>query len=62
MRLTVKIDMDNAAFESDLELGRILRELADRSDRDGLDPAGETLRDVNGNRVGSATMAIVIVD
>lgn len=51
----LSLEMDNAAFDDDaaLELARILRELADRIEQDGLD-SGEPirLRDVNGNTVG----------
>ena len=52
------LEMNNAAFVDSgeaNELARILRELADRIEQDGLD-SGEPirLRDVNGNTVGSA--------
>ncbi len=52
------LEMNNAAFVDAgeaIELARILRELADRIEQDGLD-SGEPirLRDVNGNTVGSA--------
>lgn len=51
--LTVKIKTDNAAFEPNIpaECARILRELADRLDRD-YEQDG-TLRDSNGNTVGT---------
>jgi hypothetical protein len=56
MTATIKINMDNAAFEGDpgAELGRILDELANRLFGPDLEPAAEEyiLRDVNGNRVG----------
>lgn len=61
MLFKVEIETDNAAFEDSGELSRILHELADRVEvqvvdghvaynRDGDWP----VRDVNGNRVGSA--------
>ena len=54
MDLTVKINMDNAAFEDTCELSRILVQLS--SDLAGRTFEGEhasTLRDVNGNTVGT---------
>jgi hypothetical protein len=53
----LKIATDNAAFGEDeseaaRECARILRELADRLDSD-LWNRTETVRDINGNRVGS---------
>jgi len=51
----LKIHCDNAAFEDwQSEVSRILRDLADRLDRDaGRDDApGGYLLDINGNRVG----------
>lgn len=58
MRLTIKLDMDNDAFDSDMtEAGRILRDVADKLEG-GLSPdpydTNITLRDVNGNTVGTA--------
>lgn len=52
MELVIRIATDNAAFEDDsYELGRVIREAADRID------SGESLpfklRDVNGNTVGT---------
>jgi hypothetical protein len=54
--LTVRIEVDNAAFDEDphLEVARILRELAIRYEREGRE-RNVTLYDVNGNRVGLAT-------
>lgn len=55
MKLTISIDCDNAAFEDsgpENELARILRDLAARLERDGMNPV--TLRDINGNTVGAA--------
>lgn len=54
MNITIKIDANNAAFDDDggSEVARILRELADRYDRDGLF-VSIPLRDKNGNPVGS---------
>jgi hypothetical protein len=59
MRLTVKIHTDNAAFDGALEAetARILRDAAERIEQGDLPArAGEVvaLRDINGNRVGSA--------
>lgn len=56
----LKIETDNAAFGEDegdaaREVARILRELADRMDSD-LWNRTETVRDINGNRVGSFTL------
>jgi hypothetical protein len=60
MRLTVKLDMDNAAFDTDMtEAGRILRELADTLETGiSSDPYDTNLklRDVNGNICGSAVI------
>jgi hypothetical protein len=53
----IVIKCDNAAFDEvpGIEVARILRELADLVDHDDLPgPIGIPLRDVNGNRVGSA--------
>jgi hypothetical protein len=61
MRLKIEIEMDGAAFEPDngTEAARILRELAD--DMEGgivatASGSSATLRDINGNRVGEATV------
>lgn len=53
---TITIETGNAAFEDSptTELARILRDLADRLERDGIPP--EHLRDINGNRVGHVTV------
>lgn len=59
MRLEIKIDCDNAAFEvREAELARILRKLADDIES-GDDLACVTLFDVNGNRVGNAQLFMV---
>lgn len=51
MRASIKIDMDNAAFEEPgYELARILRELAQKCE-DGWKSG--PLHDINGNRVGT---------
>lgn len=70
MKLTIDIEMDNAAFEHEDEAGnpvegyangtevaRILKELAEKVDDMPL-AAGTKLviRDINGNSVGSATV------
>lgn len=46
------VELDNAAFEDNGELPRILRETADKIDR--LREYPLSLRDVNGNTVGKA--------
>jgi hypothetical protein len=54
MEVTIKISLDNAAFEDPSELSRILNKLADRIGN-AVDQTEETeisLFDVNGNRVG----------
>jgi len=55
VKVKIEINCDNAAFESpELEVGRILRELADRVEVNGLDEV--PLRDYNGNRVGQLSV------
>lgn len=56
--LTVEIATDNAAFDPEpgYELARILRDLADNLEQ-GSAPDTFVLRDVNGNKVGTATLA-----
>ena len=59
-QITITIDTGNAAFEDGAggsEVARILRTLADRYENDGLWDQTHTLRDINGNRVGKATIA-----
>ncbi len=54
MKATIQINMTNAAFEDTREVSRILRVLADNVDgRDLLPGETITLRDVNGNPVGT---------
>jgi len=57
MRYTITIDTDNAAFEfkgqCGTEIARILQLLACHCQSSG-EPAIGSLRDVNGNTVGSA--------
>lgn len=57
MRYTITIDTDNAAFQGAgqcrAEIARILRNLASRCNIDGELVIG-SLRDLNGNIVGSA--------
>jgi len=54
MKLTVNIRMDNAAFEDAGELSRILRDLAKTLDGRTFDSeCGSTVRDINGNTVGT---------
>ena len=58
MRYTIKIDLDNAAFEPSKghEVARILRELANDVEQFAFTKASGgvrfPVRDVNGNRVG----------
>jgi len=49
---TLNIDIENAAFDPDAapELARLLREIADRVENGSI---GGTIRDFNGNNVGS---------
>jgi len=60
MKLKLEIVADNATFDEapGFELGRILREAADKVEewRDGVEPVGFALRDVNGNTVGQLTV------
>jgi hypothetical protein len=60
MTATIRIEMDNAAFEGNLnpEVARILRELADRihgwaGGRDLASGDRFSLHDFNGNKVGT---------
>jgi hypothetical protein len=63
-KFAVNIDLGNAAFEGDSlgpELARVLRNLADRLERDSAATiaskcayGGYALRDSNGNTVGGA--------
>lgn len=54
----VTIDTDNAAFQDDYnEVGRILRDVADRIEEGSADLRdGIALRDLNGNTVGRAQL------
>jgi hypothetical protein len=60
MEFSMNIECDNAAFgdsgvEQAAEIARILRDLAARLEASGAGPfSGWILRDVNGNRVGTA--------
>ena len=57
--LTLRIKTDNEAFQGDAgtEIARILRRLAgDLDGRDILPGETFTLRDINGNRVGAASV------
>lgn len=60
MKMTVKVKMSNSAFGDDdfeaaQELARILREAADKLERNGLEHV--ILRDVNGNKVGEVSFS-----
>ena len=51
--ITITMKTYNAAFEDyAAEVARILRDLADRYERDQTHLDGATLRDLNGNTVG----------
>lgn len=57
MMFKLSIECDNAAFDDNIpaEIARILRELADKMEfRDNVPPW--PLHDINGNRVGNATL------
>lgn len=59
MKLKIEIEMNNAAFEPrhGAEAARVMREVAEILDADSeLSEVGDsfTLRDFNGNRVGTA--------
>ena len=53
MNITIKINTSNATFEADQfgEVGRILRELADKIEDGEIYP--KSLRDINGNTCGT---------
>jgi len=54
MTIKIEVRMDNAAFDDLGELARILRGLADHVDgRVWNDEHGSTLKDANGNTVGT---------
>ena len=55
MKLKLEINLDNAAFEEspDLEAANILSDLARRIREHGTASLSPTLRDTNGNTVGS---------
>lgn len=52
-KITITIETGNAAFDDApaTEVGRILRDLADRFEFNGVVP--QHLRDINGNTVGT---------
>ena len=52
-RIIITIETGNAAFGDApaTEIGRILRDLAQRCERDGVPP--ESVRDINGNPCGT---------
>ena len=56
MKLTIKINMDNEAFEDNAsEVDRILKKYIIGQLADDYDPAfDKTLLDINGNAVGTA--------
>jgi len=57
MKYSISIECSNAAFIDqgpEQELSRILRDLADRLDSEGI--TDRALFDLNGNRVGAVTV------
>jgi len=61
MKLSIKIKMDNAAFDGEnwsFEAERILKEFTDEISFSGLRSPGDTqsLLDINGNVVGEAKL------
>lgn len=59
MKLTIEIEMDNAAFEENpiAEAGRIIRQLLSKMEYQHLDPKDSLpLFDRAGNRVGEAKL------
>jgi hypothetical protein len=56
IKLTIAIDLDNSAFENDRigELQRLFENLCERLPEEGATSAEISLRDSNGNWVGSA--------
>ena len=59
MDITITINTDNAAFESDpeSEVGRILRKAAKHIEDNGLRRSdGMPTMDINGNKVGKITV------
>ncbi len=61
MKLTIRIEMGNAAFEDAGELGRILQEVADRLSSPFLigrrTEVARPIKDINGNTVGEWTVS-----
>jgi len=56
MKFKLNFNMDNAAFgDPDLEIARILHEIADKVER-GIQ--GGPVRDINGNNVGAWTIIV----
>jgi len=53
--LTIRINMDNAAFCDcpELEVSRILKDYAEKIEKYGLDHEKLTLHDFNGNNIGT---------
>ena len=57
-RITITIDMENSAFDNSpmTEVARILRKLARKAEREGLEDAG--IMDLNGNVIGDVKVEI----
>lgn len=53
MKLVIRINLDNDAFQQGGEVERILRDMADQIRDEGLIKG--TIFDINGNRVGSVS-------
>jgi hypothetical protein len=56
MKLTIEINMDNAAFDEnpEWEVGRILNKIISCLDNRSLSDLSEALYDMNGNKIGFA--------
>ena len=54
MKLTIKINLDNAAFDNLCEIGRILNEVTENINNFRSEVI---INDINGNKVGSYKMS-----
>ena len=54
MKLTIKIKLDNAAFDNPCEIGRILNEVTENINNFRNEVI---INDINGNKVGSYKMS-----
>ena len=58
MKITIEINMDNAAFEDEGEVKRILNDMTRKMDDIVRPGDGGNLRDINGNTVGKWIVTI----